>query len=373
MIKSYCMKINLNKEDLARVENLLQTNENNIQVSEIFNEYLKEYTKNITKKTLNKYKGSEEEKYNQSLLNDEFNMKGASEFEKDVINRHAINHIKKVSKEVYISNPYYKNIIVDNKNYKKWSLHTESYSPYELFPLDDLESDENDYFLEKLKFGFMDEEFPFLSVTEDSTIWMSVIPHEIETMKKGIKNAHGNVITFGLGLGYFAYMTSIKEEVKSVTIVEKDNNVISLFVKFILPLFSKKDKIKIIQEDAFTFLKNKSNFKDIDYAYVDIFHGAEDGVFSYIKFKQEEKNFPFIKFDYWLEESLIAYIRRTLITLIEESLQGYDSSCYLDNSSSYCELINNLYFKLKDYAINSYDDIKKLLSKENIIRIISQK
>ena len=40
MVKSLCMRINLNKDDLAKVQNLLQTNENNIAVSDIFNEYL---------------------------------------------------------------------------------------------------------------------------------------------------------------------------------------------------------------------------------------------------------------------------------------------------------------------------------------------
>ena len=75
MVKSLCMRINLNKDDLAKVQNLLQTNENNIAVSDIFNEYLMEYEKDINKKTLNKYQGSEVERYCKALLYDEFNNK----------------------------------------------------------------------------------------------------------------------------------------------------------------------------------------------------------------------------------------------------------------------------------------------------------
>ena len=60
MVKSLCMRINLNKDDLAKVQNLLQTNENNIAVSDIFNEYLMEYEKDINKKTLNNYLDTKE-------------------------------------------------------------------------------------------------------------------------------------------------------------------------------------------------------------------------------------------------------------------------------------------------------------------------
>ena len=238
--------------------------------------------------------------------------------------------------------------------------------------LNDLEVDEDNYFQEKLKFGYMDKEFSFQAVTEDDVIWMSVIPNEIETMKKGIANAKGNIITFGLGLGYFAYMASLKDDVTSITIVEKDKNVISLFKEFILPQFQHPEKIKIIQEDAFVFLNKKENFSNISFVYVDIFHGAEDGIFSYIKFKKEENKYPCIQFDYWLEESLISYVRRTLISLIDETLQGYNDSDYAISNSinSYDDFISSLYYQLKNTSLNSYDDIKRLLSRESILKII---
>ena len=372
MVKSLCMRINLNKDDLAKVQNLLQTNENNIAVSDIFNEYLMEYEKDINKKTLNKYQGSEVKRYCQALLYDEFNMKDASLYEQEVIREHAINYIQKVDPSSYQNDPYYKNIVLKDKRYKKWSLHNESYLPYELFPLNDLEVDEDNYFQEKLKFGYMDKEFSFQAVTEDDVIWMSVIPNEIETMKKGIANAKGNIITFGLGLGYFAYMASLKDDVTSITIVEKDKNVISLFKEFILPQFQHPEKIKIIQEDAFVFLNKKENFSNISFVYVDIFHGAEDGIFSYIKFKKEENKYPCIQFSYWLEDSLISYIRRTLISLIDEALQGYNDSDYAISNSidSYDDFISSLYYQLKNTSLNSYDDIKRLLSRESILKII---
>ena len=55
---------------------------------------------------------------------------------------------------------------------------------------------------------------------------MLVTPNEVHTMKADIEKAHGKVLTYGLGLGYFPFMTSRKEEVTSVTVVERSSDVI---------------------------------------------------------------------------------------------------------------------------------------------------
>ena len=66
---------------------------------------------------------------------------------------------------------------------------------------------------------------------------MTITPNEIETMKEAVDKASGNVLTFGLGLGYYAYMVSEKENVESVTIVDSNEDVIDLFKKYVLPQF----------------------------------------------------------------------------------------------------------------------------------------
>ena len=43
---------------------------------------------------------------------------------------------------------------------------------------------------------------------------MSLNPYEIRTMENAIITARGKVLTLGLGLGYYAYMVHLKEEVK---------------------------------------------------------------------------------------------------------------------------------------------------------------
>ena len=52
---------------------------------------------------------------------------------------------------------------------------------------------------------------------------MSIIPNEIETMKEAIETVKGNVLVYGLGLGYFPYMISLKNDVNKITIIEKED------------------------------------------------------------------------------------------------------------------------------------------------------
>lgn len=80
--------------------------------------------------------------------------------------------------------------------------------------------------------GFFDTEFMFPALLENDRIWMTITPNEIETMKEPVDGAFGHVLTFGLGLGYYACMVSEKENVESVTVVDMNEDVIRLFKKY---------------------------------------------------------------------------------------------------------------------------------------------
>jgi AraC-like DNA-binding protein len=60
---------------------------------------------------------------------------------------------------------------------------------------------------------------------------MSITPNEIVTMREPVARASGRVLTLGLGLGYYAYMVHLKEDVTDVTVVEREQAVIDLFEK----------------------------------------------------------------------------------------------------------------------------------------------
>lgn len=196
---------------------------------------------------------------------------------------------------------------------------------------------------------------------------MSITPHEILTMKEPIKKAHGNVLTYGLGLGYYAYMISIKDEVKSVTIIEKDNRVIEMFNTYILPQFSYKNKIKIIHSDAIEYSKNRSKF---DYTFIDLWHTVDDGLPLYLTFKSIYQND--LNCDYWIEDSMLFMIRRYLMSLIIEQYEEVDETNYRASDNFEEKLFAKIYEAMKDIKINTSTDLDLHLSFNSIKKMIER-
>ena len=130
---------------------------------------------------------------------------------------------------------------------------------------------------------------------------MSISPNEVFTMDQPIKKAKGKVLTLGCGMGYFAYMVSLKEDVESITIVELEQSVINLFEIYLLPQFENKDKITIIKGDAIEFLHNMED-GTFDYCFADIWIGIED-IVPYFAVKEIGRHFQKTKIEYWIEDS----------------------------------------------------------------------
>ena len=177
--------------------------------------------------------------------------------------------VKRLDAFEYINNPYYQLIKGFNKKYKNCELKYDYYDPFEGFVFDDFIKYPNGKLLPQI--GYFNKTFKYPAVYEANHLWMSITPNEINTMKKDIDDSFGNVLTYGLGLGYFPFMVSLKENVKSVTIIEKNSQIIKLFKENILPQFPNKDKIKIINDDAFIFAQNIKN-KEYDFIFVDLWH-----------------------------------------------------------------------------------------------------
>lgn len=209
--------------------------------------------------------------------------------------------LKKLEENDYINNPYYKNIKLEDILYNNWSFKNICYKPYELFVYDDLERLEDGRLIPHI--GYFSSQYKYPCIYQNNREWMMITPNEINTMKRYIDEAYGHVVTYGLGLGYYAYMVSLKENVSKITIVEKDKEVIDLFNKYILPQFKNKDKIEVINMDAFKYNENVK----CDYLFIDIWHDPSDGIELYRQFKMVEK--PGIKYGYWIEKTMLCYIQ----------------------------------------------------------------
>lgn len=276
--------------------------ENNIKVLKLLSSYLNNNERAINTGLINKIMkiGVSEQEAFMLLLVNFLNI----DEDKKLIDKYFKKMIHKQNHQDYENNPYYKNIKFTNHKNKNWEIKKDYYKAYEAFVCDDFRY-ENDLVIPQI--GYFSKPFYFPAVFQDGRLWMSVTPNEINTMKKPINDAYGNVLTFGLGLGYYAYMVSLKEEVKSITIIEKDQGVIDLFNKYIFNQFEHKEKIKIIKSDAFDYL-NQLEELNYNYVFVDIYHDAGDGKEVYLKFKPYEEKYKNVHFSYWIYESIKFYL-----------------------------------------------------------------
>jgi hypothetical protein len=157
--------------------------------------------------------------------------------------------------------------------------------------------------------GFFTESFSFPAILENGNEWMTLTPVDLDTCEDAIREARGKVVTFGLGLGYYAYMAAMKENVESVTVVELSEDVIRLFKKHILPQMPCRDKIKIVNMDAFKYAEEIMPGEEYDLAFVDTWRDASDGAPMYRRMKALEGRSPNTKFMYWIENFLISRVR----------------------------------------------------------------
>ena len=248
--------------------------------------------------------------------------------------------------EDFQANPYFKKLSSITFDRNDWSLSKKKLEAYSLFPYEEEYHYASNYLL-KMSLAFFDKDYIYPSISLIGNEWMSLNPYEIRTMETPILTARGKVLTLGLGLGYFAYMVHLKDEVKEVHIVEMDKGLIDIFYENILPLFEHPEKIHIHKADAFRFI-GTINDGDYDCIFSDLWHDASDGLPMYLKLKSRFNAFKRTQCLYWIEGALVTYLRTLVIGVMRDE--------YYQLDKDYNELQLLIKQKLKDYKIaNSYD------------------
>ena len=162
---------------------------------------------------------------------------------------------------------------------------------------------------------------------------MTLTPVDMDTSREAIFAARGRVITFGLGLGYYAYMAARKDSVESVTVIEKSEKVIRLFNKYVLPYFECGDKIRVICADAFEYAERVMPSENYDVAFVDTWRDASDGLPMYERMKPLEALSPHTEFHYWIERFILSRRRALLLEKMREAIESGST----DAPSSFAE------------------------------------
>lgn len=269
-------------------------------------------------------------------------------------------------------NEYFKNIKIPHKTKGKFSLSYEKHIRGDLFA--DKEPGEIGYLY--IPFcGYYKDNLKYPIITEDGAVWMSITPNEINTMEEHINLATGKVLTLGLGLGYYQYMAHLKEDVKEIVIIEKEQAVIDLFKENILPQFKYPEKITIIQEDAFRYLE-KLNGDEYDYCFCDIWKDCLEGLPLYLKLKKIENklsntvnNTNSFKFSYWIENSILMQMKLLIPSILQEELFG-DSNKKMENILSKITEIDEIKKIIKHEKLTYPDSVKKLFTYDYLKQIL---
>lgn len=303
--------------DKIKLERLFDTFHDNFRLTRLYAAYLEQFPEIITADMIDSICSDGTIEKNDAIAAILFEIFALNnESDKRFFRNYIVPSIRILDTKRYTSNPYYKNIKLPDVKRGTWEFKNESYLPYRAVICNDMII--NDDFTEIAPLGFFEEEFFFPAVLEDGNEWMTLTPVDLDTCDDAIEAAHGKVITFGLGLGYYAYMVSLKETVESITVIEKNEKVIELFREYILPQFSHPEKVRIINADAFEYAEHEMPKENYDYAFVDTWRDASDGAPMYKRMKPLEALNPNTEFSYWIENFLISNIAAEKLVEIRE-------------------------------------------------------
>jgi hypothetical protein len=261
-------------------------------------------------------------------------------------------------KGAFEDDPYYKNIQFHSERSGNFHLENSYFDTYELFTYD--EPKEKDGMMIP-RFGFFDHKYTFPVLAEGNMTWMTITPNEMNSMKNSINEAKGNVLTLGLGLGYWPYMVSLKPDVTHVTVIEREPDVIELFKRYILPQFENGDKIEIIQTDAIDYMEKLPDGK-FDYCFADLWPTNSD-ISPYLLLKHTCRKFKKMKVSFWVEDSLVYYMVGHVLNRI---FSVFNDDDWLDECS-HNDIISIL---LSDAVIDSPSKVDYYMDIHNLMKLI---
>ena len=214
----------------------------------------------------------------------------------------------------------------------------------------------------------MDEPLEAGFLYEGEKVWMMDSPSEALTNDPPAEKAHGKVITFGLGIGYFVYMALLNPAVESVTVVEQSPEVIRLFEQYVLPKIQRKDQVRIIEGDAFDCFTEEF-LKDFDYIYADIWQSGEDGLEILAgllpQYLPEEE-----KADFWIEDTIMETVWTISCLHMEELCYGKRIPVAAD-----LEWLHDLvvyHFEKEDRTVSTEAELKDLIyDRQRLRRILA--
>ena len=318
------MQLHLNDEDHARWESLCEIDAQNDRIVRLWARYLNEMPRFVTRRMVRDLSRDCEipaENAYRLLLASALGLDVSTNAEDRLLDKHYLaTGLQKLDPADWKSDAYLQAVSFPSAKIGNWSFGFETYEPFEPFVRNSPIRAQNGREIPQI--GFFEECYRFPAVRENGVEWMAVKPNEIATMRAPIEAARGHVIAFGLGLGYFAFHASEKAAVESVTVVERDPAVIDLFQTHLLTQFPHREKITMVQADAFDYAERHLPQANADFAFVDLWHDQSDGLPLYLRMRRLESLSPTTEFHYWIESILLSSLRHMVFDRISDNGEG---------------------------------------------------
>ena len=166
-------------------------------------------------------------------------------------------------------------------------------------------------------------------------------------------------------------MASEKEDVESVTVVELNPHMISLFKKKLLPQFPHKEKVHIIEGDALVYIKKQEDGA-FDYGFSDFWAGTEDGLPLYLAFAGACSSFRHTAHDYWIENVFIdAFFRPAVMVYLMEKVLGRKEAP-LDQGKKAARILRKFisFLDREPISLKGEEDLYHLLDTETLVTLV---
>jgi hypothetical protein len=154
-------------------------------------------------------------------------------------------------------------------------------------------------------------------------VWMTDDPCEQAQMRKLVDHLYGDVLVGGLGLGVVVKMLAGKEDVTSITVVERSRDVINLVWEPTINSLGEgyfDPELEIIEGGLFEELKRfKQEGRQFDSALYDIWQGDNEGVFFNVVVPLRKLSWTVVdgEVECWNENVMRGQLRNGLFSRVE--------------------------------------------------------
>lgn len=333
-----------------------------IKHSKATDAFMKRCCRNLKNDQLNAFLGTAVTAQNEKAVQPQLGRAGSFEFKQDA----GLWPSLFIRTADWVKSPYHSRIRLDSINDSAFSYRTVQLTPGQLFNADAIQPDGDRCLADWIKLRALDQPCSAVFLYHKEQPWMLDAPSEALTNDPPAQQARGKVITFGLGIGYFAYMALRNPQVETVTVIEKEPAVIAMFEKHIQPQFENQDRLKIIHGDALDWF-NEPALTPYDYIYTDIWHSGDDGMIMMEKLLKQYQP-PLAKAAFWIEDSCLETVWTLVFMYFYELYYGRTMALNQQYKPLYRKV--RAYFSHLDITVAEVSQLQDLIYNRAVLRQI---